>query len=197
MAVKIIANYSKRLGLPSYSSHQFSVSVEVEVINPSDIEGEASRLYQTLQTAVDQEIQHTGFVPDAGYGIGEQSEVPTSRTSQASQSTRTTTRSSPSMQRRSSSSDDPPWKASDKQRELILKMVHENHIEDEVQEITQSMFGTSSLPSLNKIQASGLIDELIERYGKKGRREPAGAGRWVGNNSTNGTNGRRHSNDRR
>jgi hypothetical protein len=30
MAVKIIANYSKRLGLPGYSSHQFSVSVEAQ-----------------------------------------------------------------------------------------------------------------------------------------------------------------------
>jgi len=30
MAIKLIANYSKRLGLPGYSSHQFSVSVETE-----------------------------------------------------------------------------------------------------------------------------------------------------------------------
>ena len=26
MAIKLIANYSKRLGLPGYSSHQFEVS---------------------------------------------------------------------------------------------------------------------------------------------------------------------------
>ena len=31
MAVKLIANYAKRLGLPGYSSHQFSVSVETEL----------------------------------------------------------------------------------------------------------------------------------------------------------------------
>jgi hypothetical protein len=31
-AVKLIANYSKRLGLPGYSSHQFSVSVETELM---------------------------------------------------------------------------------------------------------------------------------------------------------------------
>lgn len=30
MAIKLIANYSKRLGLPGYSSHQFSVSVETD-----------------------------------------------------------------------------------------------------------------------------------------------------------------------
>ena len=28
MAIKLIANYSKRLGLPGYSSHQFEVSVQ-------------------------------------------------------------------------------------------------------------------------------------------------------------------------
>ena len=34
--------------------------------------GESTRLYQTLQQSVDDEIQHTGFVPDEGYGISEQ-----------------------------------------------------------------------------------------------------------------------------
>jgi hypothetical protein len=37
MAIKLIANYSKRLGLPGYSSHQFSVSVETELSAASDI----------------------------------------------------------------------------------------------------------------------------------------------------------------
>ena len=43
MAVKIIANYSKRLGLPGYSSHQFSVSVETELANTDNVTSEASR----------------------------------------------------------------------------------------------------------------------------------------------------------
>lgn len=33
MAIKLIANYSKRLGLPGYSSHQFEVSIETEISN--------------------------------------------------------------------------------------------------------------------------------------------------------------------
>ena len=33
MALKLIANYSKRLGLPGYSSHQFSVCVETEPVS--------------------------------------------------------------------------------------------------------------------------------------------------------------------
>jgi len=68
MALKLIANYSKRLGLPGYSSHQFSVCVETELSNINDVAGESSRLYQSLQQSVDEEIQHTGFVPDEGYG---------------------------------------------------------------------------------------------------------------------------------
>lgn len=69
MALKLIANYSKRLGLPGYSSHQFSVCVETEISNIDDIAGKSSRLYSTLQQSVDEEIQNTGFVPDIGVRI--------------------------------------------------------------------------------------------------------------------------------
>ena len=69
MAVKLVANYSKRLGLPGYSSHQFSVTVESELHNTDNVSIEAARLYKTLQMAVDTEIQSTGFVPDEAYGI--------------------------------------------------------------------------------------------------------------------------------
>jgi len=61
MALKLIANYSKRLGLPGYSSHQFSVCVETEISSIDDVAGESTRLYQSLQQSVDDEIQHTGF----------------------------------------------------------------------------------------------------------------------------------------
>ena len=53
MAIKLIANYAKRLGLPGYSSHQFSVSVETEVQDVSNIAAESSKLYETLQKSVD------------------------------------------------------------------------------------------------------------------------------------------------
>ena len=62
MALKLIANYSKRLGLPGYSSHQFSVCVETEIINTDDIAGEGARLYQTLQESVDRESHQAGQV---------------------------------------------------------------------------------------------------------------------------------------
>ena len=70
MAVKLTANYAKRLGLPGYSSHQFSVSLETELTDLGNAQGEATRLYGLLQDAVDREIQHVGFVPPDGYGMG-------------------------------------------------------------------------------------------------------------------------------
>ena len=68
MAIKLIANYSKRLGLPGYSSHQFEVSIETEIGNTSELDFAAERLYSSLQSAVDAQIKQVGFVPDASYG---------------------------------------------------------------------------------------------------------------------------------
>jgi len=40
----------------------------------------------------------------------------------------------------------------------------------DLQSMSLEMFSTSEVSSLNKIQASGLIDRLIEQYGGKTRR---------------------------
>ena len=166
MAVKIIANYSKRLGLPGYSSHQFSVSVETELATTDNVTSEASKLYKTLQTAVDREMQCTGFVPCGEYGAVEQAPAPPTPPARATVN---------------GSSHSKPWKASDKQRELVLKLVENANLDMEVVEsLSEEMFGHGDLPELNKIQMSGLIDELLSRYGKRQRREVAPTGRFNG-----------------
>ena len=67
--VKLSANYSKKLGLPAYSSHSFSASVEIELTDLWQVETESAKLYALLQQSVDREIQQVGFVPDpAQYG---------------------------------------------------------------------------------------------------------------------------------
>ena len=166
MAVKIIANYSKRLGLPGYSSHQFSVSVEAELANTDNVTNEASKLYKTLQSAVDREIQSTGFVPGGEYGAEESSPSPHTATQRASVN---------------DSNHNRPWKASDKQRDLVFKIVDNSGIEIEVVEaISDEMFGHGDLAELNKIQMSGLIDELLSRYGKRERRELQTSDRFKG-----------------
>jgi len=165
MAVKLVANYSKRLGLPGYSSHQFSVSVESELHNTDNVSAEAERLYKTLQSAVDREMQSTGFVPGGEYGSTEQTPPPQ------------TASHHPLV----NGSHNKQWKASDKQRELVLKLVENSGIELEVVEtISEEMFGHGDLPELNKIQMSGLIDELLSRYGKRQKRETLPTGRFNG-----------------
>jgi hypothetical protein len=69
MAIKLSAAYSKKAGLPGYSSHSFSVSIETELQNLDNVREESARLYDSLQQAVDQQIQKTGFVPPDGYGM--------------------------------------------------------------------------------------------------------------------------------
>jgi hypothetical protein len=170
MAVKIIANYSKRLGLPGYSSHQFSVSVETELPHTGDIQNEAAALYHTLQSAVDREIQSTGFVPNHEYGTQAPKALPEQADSARANtpSNGSARNGSPVVPARSVFST--PWKASDKQRDLIQKLVEANNVDIEsVEALSEEMFGSAELAGLNKIEASGLIDELLTRYGKKTR----------------------------
>jgi hypothetical protein len=63
MAVIIEANYSKKIGLPAYSSHAYSVTIRSEVADLNQIESESAKLYAILQGSVDREIQEVGFVP--------------------------------------------------------------------------------------------------------------------------------------
>src|SRR4029077_10565463 len=142
MAVKLIANYAKRLGLPGYSSHQFSVSIETELQNLDNVREESVRLYESLQKAVDQQIQKTGFVPPDGYGMEDKNGA---------------------------------WNCSQKQRELIRKITTENNLDQNaIDRLAEEMF-SAKIPALNKLQASGLIDALLDRYGK--RTQPGRYGR--------------------
>lgn len=166
MAVKLTGNYAKRLGLPGYSSHQFSVSLETELTDLSQAQDEVSRLYRLLQVSVDREIQHTGFVPGPYYGSNPPARVtiPTSNEGNGS-GTRSDRPSSPffSPPAGNGNGGPEPWACSDKQRELILRLMDEHRLEEaHVEELARERFG-AVLIRLNKLQASGLIDELLER----------------------------------
>jgi hypothetical protein len=45
------------------SSHNFNVSLKVEVASLEDIHAEVERVYRILQTSVDEQIVNPGFVP--------------------------------------------------------------------------------------------------------------------------------------
>jgi hypothetical protein len=166
MALKLTANYSKRLGLPGFSSHQFSISVEAELNNTDDVQAEASRLYSKLQSAVDLEIQNTGFVPEEGYGASAPKHNGGSHNGTNGNANGT-------------SNGNGGWKCSQKQKDLILKLMDEHNLQKgDLQSIALEMFGTSEVSALNRLQASGLIDRIIDQYGNNvPRRGTTPAGR--------------------
>lgn len=178
MAIKLIGNYAKRLGLPGYSSHQFSVSVETELTDSGNIQGEAARIYQLLQDAVDREIQQTGFVPAKDYGTAPSDQNGGNASHNRLQGVAGTTagsngtngnhgaHSTNGANGNHGSNGGGSWACSDKQQELILSLVTENNISRKaVDNTAHDRFGVG-VKELNKLQASGLITELLETTGK-------------------------------
>ncbi len=207
MAIKLIANYSKRLGLPGYSSHQFSVSVETELVTTDDVAGESERLYHLLQTNVDEQILTTGFVPPYDYGMdptdkanGANGTNGTNHTPNGSANGSANNRANATNNGANNGGNGanwqrgPAWKCSDKQRDFILNLVEEHQLDKGgVESLAIDRFG-KGVRLLNKIEASGLIDELLDTHG--GNHERQGNGNGNGNarrrngSAYNGANGR-------
>jgi hypothetical protein len=144
MPVIIEANYQKRLGLPGYSSHSYAVTIRTELADLSQVERESSKMYALLQGAVDREIVESGFVPDAA-GTGHGTDRPRNA---------------------DHSNGESPWACSDKQRDLILKVIEDNRLDrNEIESLSKQMFN-APVKALNKMEASGLIEEMLQKYGK-------------------------------
>jgi hypothetical protein len=161
MAIHLEANYSKKLGLPGFSSHSYSLTIKTEVTDPNQVPAESSRLYDMLQACVDLEIQKTGFLPQGiergNGGTG------------------------------AFAKNNGGWSCSPKQRDLILDIVDRNQLDKtEIEKLAQERFG-KEVKQLNKLEASGLIDELFERHDKSG----GNAGRRYGNQRYAPAGGRR------
>ena len=139
--ITLECNYSKKLGLPQYSSHQFSITLRTEIADLGTVQGESARLYALLQQSVDASIQHTGFLPGATSNSQNGSGTGNGNGRQES------------------------WACSSKQRDLIVKIVEENKLDkNQVEALAQDRFG-KSVRALNKLEASGLIDELLTQTG--------------------------------
>lgn len=165
MAIILEAAYSKKLGLPNYSSHSYVVSVRTELQDLNQVPAESAKLYQMLQAAVDKEIQEPGFLPDpVSYGMSEQNtngngthhKVPPTRSN------------GPSNGRLRDGIPITP-----KQLALVNKIVQDNGLDkNDVEQMAVDMFG-DGVKQLNMMQASNLIDELFERHGRSnGHKRP-------------------------
>jgi hypothetical protein len=152
MAIILAMSYTKKLGLPNYSSHSCSVSLTVEIPDVSVAAQESSKLYELLQAAVDAEIKEVGYMPDASsYGM---------RTDFGSNGANG--HSSPNGE---------AWAMTDGQKGLVLRIVSESKMsKDDVERMAYDLFGRG-VKALDKMQASQLIEELLEKTGKgKGQR---------------------------
>ncbi|MEX1116718.1 MAG: hypothetical protein WEB53_15840 [Akkermansiaceae bacterium] len=181
MAIKLIANYSKRLGLPGYSSHQFSVSVETELVTTDNVALEAERLYERLQSTVDEQMLHTGFVPPADYGMDPPAENHSPQINGTEPTNVTTV---------ANWQHGPAWKCSDKQKDLILKLVEEHQLDKaDIEALAVDRFG-KGVRVLNKVEASGLIDEMLDTYGGSNRQDNSKRRNGSAYNGARGNNGR-------
>ena len=162
MAIKLSANYSKKLGLPQYSSHSFSASVEVELSDITQVEAEVQKLYQLLQQSVDQEIQHPGYVPAAtSSGTSRSEPQQKGRPQPVNGHGRPPIPASPDR-----------WNCTDGQRGFILRIVNENPgiTKQVAEDLSQQLFGIG-VKQLNKMQASQLIEDLLVKAGKPAPRQ--------------------------
>jgi hypothetical protein len=148
--ITLECNYSKKLGLPGYSSHQFAITLRTEIADVNQVQSESARLYKLLQEGVDTSIQQVGFLPAAngnanGNGNGQRGSQGNSRAQTPEQDA---------------------WNCSDKQKNLILRTVEEHKLEKaKVEGLAQERFG-KTVKALNKREASGLIEELLEMTGQ-------------------------------
>ena len=157
MAVILQMTYMKKLGLPNFSSHSCAVSLTVEIPDASVAAQESTKLYSLLQTAVDNEIQQVGFMPDATtYGMNN------------GNGTRLTNGNAngeghaPAPTRNGDH-----WNCTDGQKGFILRIISESSLtKQDVDDLAQQLFN-AGVSSLDKMQASQLIEELLEKTGKK------------------------------
>ena len=144
--ITLEANYSKKIGLPGYSSHQFSITLKSELTDVSQVEQESARLYDVLQNSVDSNIQQVGFLPTEAKTNGNGHTNGNGNGHHKPQ--------------------DDKWACSDKQKELILKITEEHKLDKiKVDQLAQDRFG-KGVKQLNKLEASGLIEELLEQTGQ-------------------------------
>jgi hypothetical protein len=169
MAIKIESAYSKTIGLPNYSSHKFHLCLTTEVTDLSQVAAEAEKVYRILQTAVDKEMAQPGFVPN-GQGDSKPGQAAAPRPAPAHGAGSTSTSNGAHQPSQAQS-----WACSPKQQSLIEDLAQRNNVEIAVfADLAQKRFG-KELSQLNKLEASGLIDELLDRYAERkpasGRRQ--------------------------
>lgn len=136
--ITLEANYAKKIGLPGYSSHQFSVTLRSELADVGQVQAASAKMYAELQASVDRSIRQVGYLPA----------LEGSRTVELSPAAEA---------------------ASANQQAKIQRLIEELKIPKRVVEtLAQTRYG-KAVSQLTKLEASGLIDDLVDHPPGKGR----------------------------
>ena len=176
MAITLEVNYAKKLGLPGYSSHQYSITVRTELTDLSQVQTESSRLYQLLQEAVDKDIQEVGFIPPDNYGNNGTQSPRSGHPQHNGRGYHVNGSSGPSNGNHAHpqpQANGVRWNCTDGQRGFILRIIEEHKMnKQDVEDLSQQLFGIG-VTQLNRMQASQLIEDLLVKAG-----QPARQTRW-------------------
>lgn len=152
MAILLEIHYDKRLGLPGYSSHDFGVSLKTEVTDLDQIRQESERAYQILQKSVDSQIIHRGYVPEQVNNSGKSNQEEKDNTSVGIDKNDNNTET---------------WNCTVRQKDLILNVLERNNLDPKTaNELGLELHG-KEMDRLTKLQVSGVITELLNRFGRK------------------------------
>jgi hypothetical protein len=143
------------------------VSLTVEIPDVSVAAQESTKLYQLLQTAVDNEIQQVGFMPDATtYGMNNGSRAAAGNGTHGTNGTGHALGNGNGHHPSTARNGD-HWNCTEGQKGFILRIISESSLQkQDVEEMALQLFG-AGVTSLDKMQASQLIEELLEKTGKK------------------------------
>jgi hypothetical protein len=153
MSIQIEASYSKKLGLPNFSSHSYMVTVRAELSNLRRLEVESARLYRLLQTSVDKQVEQVGFLPDATtYGLIIDGTPATNGNTNG--------------HALASLPDPDAWACSERQKALILQLAKQAELSAAALDAVADHLFQRPVPALGKKEASTLISELLAQTGR-------------------------------
>jgi hypothetical protein len=158
MAIQIVASVGKKVGQPNFGSKSFNLSCTKEVTDLGNLEAESVKLYQLLEQIVEAQIEKD-------------------ERDEATEHVAPVNRIKANGVKSNGNGDG--WHCSEKQRSLILKLVADHGLEEVAEDMSQEMFGASPR-DLNKLQASGLIQRILDEFAsKKHSKGKNGNGKYV------------------
>ena len=159
MPIKLEVSYSKKLGLPRYSSHSHSISVTMQVPDLKTAEREAAKLYQSLQEQVDDHLRQVGYLGQEEYNGHA---VPILDVTDTAALERGKAQLEEMMRRVTG------WRCTEPQRATILNLVDEYNLEKgDVEHLAKEKHGVG-VRGLDPDQADDFIRSLMQRQESRG-----------------------------